>query len=102
MQRVAILSLALAGSLLGAVAQAHEGGAHARGTVKEISAERIVLTTAQGAEVAIPMAPSTRILRGKKSIQAAEVRLGERAVVHAASRDGKLEAEVVMLGVAPP
>ena len=98
MPRVAILSLALAGWLLGATAQAHEGGAHSRGTIKEIDADRIVLTTAQGAEVAIPMAPSTRILRGKRSIQAADVHPGERAVVHAASRGGKLEAEVVMLG----
>jgi hypothetical protein len=92
-----IICLALAGSLLGASVLAHEGGAHSLGTVKEISSDRIVITTAQGTDVTIPMSASTRILRGKKPIRATDVRPGERAVVHATHHDGKLEAAVVMV-----
>lgn len=93
--------LVLAAWLAGASALAHEGGSHPRGTVKEITADRIVLTTPEGASVTVAMAPDTRILRGHRLIGAAEVRPGERAVVHAATHGGKLEATEVMVAEAP-
>ncbi len=97
MHRLRILILALAGSLVGAATYAHEGGVHSRGTVKEIAADRIVLMTADGKSVTVAMDAETRIVRGRRTITAEEVRPGERAVVHAANRDGKLEATEVMV-----
>ncbi len=97
MRLAAALPLLLAAWVLGPSAQAHEGGTHARGTVKEITADRLVLTTTEGASVTVAMAPGTRILRGREAIRASEVHPGERAVVHAATRDGRLEATEVMV-----
>ncbi len=92
--------LVLATALLTSSAQAHEGGTHSRGTVKEITAERIVLATPEGKTVTIAMEPETRIVRGDHAIRPSEVRLGERAVVHASPRGGKLEATEVMVAAA--
>jgi hypothetical protein len=93
--------LMLVGWLAGATALAHEGGTHARGTVKEITADRIVIATAGGADVTVALGPETRLLRGHKAISTAEVHPGERAVVHAATHDGKLEATEVMVAEQP-
>ncbi len=101
MRKRMVVVVALVGSLLGAKAQAHEGGVHSRGTVKEITADRLVLLTAEGKSVSVAMDAETRIVRGDHTITPAEVRPGERAVVHAASRDGKLEAIEVMVAAGP-
>lgn len=89
------------GLLAAASGRAHEGGTHSRGTVKEIAADRIVLVTGEGASVTVPMDAETRILRGRRTITAADVHPGERAVVHAAPRDGKIEATEVMVAEVP-
>jgi len=92
MRKTTILTVALAGWLVGAHAYAHQGATHSRGTVKEITADRIVLTTTEGTSVVVAIAPDTRIFRGHRAIRPADVHPGERAVVHAASHGGKLEA----------
>jgi hypothetical protein len=95
--RIAKLSFLAAACLSAAPALAHEGGTHERGTVKEVTAERIVLATGPGAEVTVRLLPSTQIVRGKHAIQATEIHPGERAVVHATKHDGELEASEVMV-----
>ncbi len=92
--------LVVAACLLTSSAQAHEGGTHSRGTVEEITADRIVLATPEGKSVTIVLDPDTRILRGDHVIRPSDVRPGERAVVHAASRQGKLAATEVMVAAA--
>ncbi len=101
MRPAAVLSLALIVWVLNPSAQAHEGGTHSRGTVKEISADRLVLTTTEGASVTVALAPDTRILRGQEAIQPSDVHPGERAVVHSAMREGRLEAREVKLAASP-
>ncbi len=101
MKKAMILVLALAGSTVGSAAHAHEGGMHSRGTVKEITADRIVLLTTDGKDVTVAMDPETRIVRGHHTITAADVHPGERAVVHASNHGGKLEATEVMVAAAP-
>lgn len=79
-------------------ALAHEGGLHARGVVREVTKERIVLTTTEGKDFTASMGPATRIVRGGKAVGVGEIHAGERAVVHA-KRDGeRLEATEVKLG----
>lgn len=89
----------LALALIGGAVRAHEGGTHARGVVKEISAERIVLTS-EGKPLAFKLGPETRILRGSERVPPEAVRAGERAIVHARRNAGQLEATDVRLGPA--
>ena len=94
----------LVAALLAGPVRAHEGGTHARGVVKEISGERIVLTTSEGKPLTIALGPETRIIRGNEAVSVEAVRPGERAVVHARRKAGQLEATHVKLGSAkkPP
>jgi hypothetical protein len=84
--------------LIGGSALAHEGGKHVRGIVKEVSAERLVLTTADGEEVSVVLEPDTRITRGTTVVHASDVHSGDRAVVHAKPAGGRLQATEVKLG----
>ncbi len=96
--RVVRLSLLVVIAWLAAArALAHEGGAHARGTVKEITADRLVLTTTSGGEVSVALVPGTQFVRGNRGISAADVHPGERAVIHASKHGERLEATEVMV-----
>lgn len=87
-------------ALLGGAARAHEGGTHARGVVKEISAERIVLTPPKGEPLEFALGKETRILRGNERVPVDAVRTGERAIVHASRQGDRLVATDVKLGPA--
>jgi hypothetical protein len=99
--RKIVSGMSLACLLVAGGASAHEGGTDHRGTVKQIDERRIVLTTPQGDERTVAMGPGTRILRGPVAVPLAEVRVGERAVVHTQMRDGKSEATEVRLAAKP-
>lgn len=86
---------------LAGAASGHEGGTDARGVVKEIAPNRLVLTTTTGVELSVALVPETRIRRGPRAVPATEIRKGERAVVHAASRGGGLAATDVKLAEVP-
>ncbi len=101
MRDLLMAGLVLATLLLGAPATAHEGGAHSMGTVKEITGDRIVLTTREGKDVSIPLVAGTRILKGDRTVTPADVHPGERAVVHSAMHGGKPEATEVRVANAP-
>jgi hypothetical protein len=74
---------------------AHEGGTDARGVVKAITGDEIVVTTPSGAEVKAAIVPGTEIVRGKEAIGVRDVHPGERVVLHAAPHEGRLEAKLV-------
>jgi hypothetical protein len=93
-KRVVTVALAL-GILLGDVTRAHEGGTDARGVVRSITPEEIVVTTTSGAELKAHLVATTEFVRGKESIRAGDIRPGERVVVHAAEHGGRLEAKLV-------
>ncbi len=97
MRVVRLLVLVLVAWLGGASALAHEGGAHARGTVKEITADRLVLATTGGTELSVTLVSGTQIVRGHHAIAVTDVHPGERAVVHASKHGERLEATEVML-----
>ncbi len=97
MRLVRLFLLVVVASVGARVARAHEGGAHERGTVKEITADRIVLATTAGTEVTVALSSETQIVRGKRVITTKDVRPGERAVVHASKHGERLEATEVMV-----
>lgn len=90
--------LVVIGALVGpALSAGHEGGLDARGTIKAIGADEVVLSTARGTDQAYALGPDTRFRRGTAPARREDVRAGERAVVHA-RRDGeKLHATEIRL-----
>jgi hypothetical protein len=95
MRKAVLCGVLALGLLVGARAVAHEGGTDARGVVKAITADELVVTTTAGAELKVAIVAGTEIQRGRAQIHAADVRPGERVVVHAATRAGHLEAMLV-------
>lgn len=77
----------IAALLAPAAGAAHEGGLDARGTVKEVTPERLVLATADG-EKTFSLGADTRFARGREPARREDVLVGDRAVVHA-RRDGE-------------
>ena len=73
---------------------AHDSGAHATGTVADLSASTIVVTTSQG-ERRFRLTPSTRFSRGGTVVQRGDVHTGDRVVVHGDKADGDIEARDV-------
>jgi hypothetical protein len=86
--------MACAVALAASSAWAHGGGMHAKGTLKSISADRIVLQTAEG-EKAFKLSPGTQFLNGSSPATAADLHPGDRAVVHARGAEGTPEATQV-------
>jgi hypothetical protein len=86
-------------STLVASALAHEGGHHVKGTIKEATAERLVLSDAEGHDVTFVVTKATEFYRAGKPVKAGDAKPGERAVVHGAAGGGTTAAEV-MLGAA--
>lgn len=96
MRRV-FASLAAAGMVsLPAMALGHAGGHDARGTVKEIASDRIVLSV-DGKDEIFAVGGETRFERGTAIVRREDVRVGERAVVHARREGQGLHATKVKL-----
>jgi hypothetical protein len=88
-----LLTLALALPAL-----AHEGGHTAYGVVKEVSAERLVITDEHGKDAAFALTAGTQYLRDHKAIPREKIAVGERVVVKGKDASGKMEATSVSVG----
>ena len=96
MMAMAVLGVLFAPALAGA----HEAGLHARGTIREIGPDHVVLAMTDGKEQTYALGQDTKFVRGEAPARREEVRAGERAVIHA-RRDGeKLHATEIRLGPA--
>jgi len=95
------MAMAVLGTLLApALAGGHEAGLHARGTIKEIAPDHVVLTMTEGKDQTYALGPDTKFVRGEAPARREEVRAGERAVIHA-RRDGeRLQATEIRLAPA--
>lgn len=78
--------------------RAHEGGIDARGTVAEIGPTAIVVRTADGKSKRFAVGARTEVRRGSAPATLADVRVGERAVVHA--REGASGPEAFSIRLA--
>ena len=92
--------MALVVALAAAPAAGHEKGDRAMGVVESVSAERIVIQTADGHQVAFTITKDTRFFRGNEPAGRADVKPGQRAVVHGKRTGEQLEAARVKLGAA--
>jgi hypothetical protein len=79
---------------------AHEGDHHVKGVIKEVTAEKLVITESTGEDVAFVVTKATEFFREGKPVKREDAKPGERAVVHGVAGGGTTAAEV-MLGAAP-
>jgi hypothetical protein len=82
-------------------AVAHEGAPHVKGTIKEVTAERLVVAQPSGKLAEFKVTKATEFYREKKPVAWSEAKPGERVVVHGAHEASTPTAAVVMLGAAP-
>jgi Domain of unknown function (DUF5666) len=72
-------------------APAHEGGHDARGVITSAGAEELTLRTKQGEEK-FAVGKETEFVKDGAPATAQELSVGNRAVVHAKHRNGRMEA----------
>jgi hypothetical protein len=82
-----------------AVASAHQGHSHSiLGTVKEISEERMVVTTKEGKEAAILLTTDTKYSKGKAVAKRTDLTVGSRVSIQV--KDDGTTAVSVKIGTA--
>jgi Domain of unknown function (DUF5666) len=95
---LAILFVLVAGS-----AFAHGHKVHVRGTVERISADSLVVKTADGKTVEVKFNAATIFLSRSqnedKPARASELAVGDLVVIHATPKDNRLEADEVKFAV---
>jgi len=94
-----ISSLALLFALAMGTALAHGNKVHVRGTVEKISADSVVVKTADGKSVEVKFAASTVFLsranNEDKPAKAGDLAAGDLVVIHATPKDKTLEADEI-------
>jgi len=99
--RLSLLPLWFA--LVAGTAFAHGNKVHVRGTVEKISADSVVVKTADGKSVDVKFAASTVFLSRSnnedKPAKAGDLAAGDRVVIHATPKDNTLEADEIKFSV---
>ncbi len=82
---------------------AHGNKVHVRGTVEKISADSVVVKTADGKSVDVKFAASTVFLSRSnnedKPAKAGDLAVGDRVVIHATPKGDTLEADEIKFSV---
>jgi Na+/pantothenate symporter len=99
--QLAVLTVA-ALILLPAIAAAHGGMEHVVGTVTSLSGDSVTVKTTAGKSVQVRFDAKTTFSRGKQTITKADLKVGDRVVIHASEVNEKLVAHTVELGTAAP
>jgi hypothetical protein len=96
-------SLAFLITLVTSVAFAHGTKVHVRGTVEKVSADSLVVKTADGKSVEVKIAASTVFLSRSnnedKPAKASDLAAGDLVVIHATPKDNNLEADEIKFSV---
>ena len=102
--KVRLSLLALLFALATGTAFAHGNKVHVRGTVEKISADSVVVKTADGKSVEVKIAASTVFLsranNEDKPAKAGDLAAGDLVVIHATPKDNILEADEIKFSVA--
>ncbi len=96
---IAILGI-VAVALIPTIASAHGGEEHVIGTVTSISDTSITVKTIAGKNVEVGFDAKTTFARAKQTIQKADIKVGDRVVIHAKEVNEKLVAHTVEIGAA--
>lgn len=87
--------------LLPTVALAHAGGEHYMGVVKSIAPPSLVVETKDGKQVTVHLDEQTKYEKSGAASSAAELKAGERVVVHTMKHGEMLHAMLVKWGKQP-
>jgi len=83
-----------------AIAFAHGGLEHVRGTIAKVSDQSITVTTTAGKTVEVLLDAQTTYAKADKPIQKTDLKIGDRVVIHAAEKGSTLTAHTVEVGAA--
>src|SRR5579864_1947405 len=84
--------------ILAAVAVAHEGGKHFKGSVKSFDAASLTIVTTTRETVTIKLLPTTKFVKSSQPSSLQDLKTGERVVVHAKQNGTSWDAEEVQFG----
>ena len=98
---LAFTFLGLLGLLGDGLALAHGGHPHVMGTVAAIAADHLEVKTKDGKTVSVPLTRDTKYLRGDQPAAPADVRTGERVVVHLGAQGTAAEVHLGAAKAAP-
>jgi hypothetical protein len=99
-RRIGIALAALALALFPLLALAHGGEEHMTGTVAKVSDTAVTVKTTAGKSVDVGFDAKTTYSRAAKPATKADIKTGDRVVIHAMEVNEKLVAHTVELGAA--
>jgi Domain of unknown function (DUF5666) len=101
--KLLLIALAILFVLVTGSAFAHGNKVHVRGTVETISADSLVIKTADGKTVKVKIVASTIFLsranNEDKPAMVGDLALGDLVVIHATPKDNRLEADEIKFSV---
>ncbi|MGP0070354.1 MAG: DUF5666 domain-containing protein [Bryobacteraceae bacterium] len=98
-RRIALIALVLTPIIATPmIALAHGGLEHVRGTIAKVSDQSVTVTTIAGKTVEVLLDAQTTYARADKPIQKADLKVGDRVVIHAAEKGTTLTAHTVEVG----
>ena len=86
--------------LIAGVAYAHGGMEHVMGTVVSMTDNSITVKTTAGKTQTVNTSADTKYTQMDKSIAMKDLKVGDRIVIEAVKKDGKLTAAEVKVGMA--
>jgi hypothetical protein len=94
------LTMAFLLGLTALPALAHGGGAHLKGTISAIAADRITLKDSDGHVAQATVTPETRFMSGKSVGKREDLHPGDRVIVNTRKKGDGLEAVAIHYGAA--
>ena len=95
------LSLVAALVFLTGMALAHGNEQHIMGTVSKVNRTTITVTTVKGQHLDVRVLAETRFTKDGVVIGVEDVKRGDRIVIHATEKEGRLTAQTVQVGNEP-
>jgi uncharacterized protein DUF5666 len=93
-----LTKIALCFVLCATLVLAHGGLEHVMGTIAKVSDGSVTVTTTAGKTVEVLLDAKTTFARGSQAIQKADLKVGDRVVIHAEKSGDKLIAHTVEIG----
>ncbi|MBN9615389.1 MAG: hypothetical protein BGO25_03295 [Acidobacteriales bacterium 59-55] len=90
-----ILVTVLLLSCITLIARAHEGMIHVMGVVTALSHKSVTVETTDKKSVEVVLADTTTYEKAKKAATRADLKIGDRVVIHAMKMKGVLQAHTV-------
>lgn len=81
-------------------ARAHDGMEDVTGVIQTVTSDSVSVKTTKGKTVAVKLDAKTEYTRGKAQAKAADLKVGDRVVVHAKELNKALTAHLVQLSTA--